>query len=430
MTQDTCTLTIDGHRIELPILTGPTGDRVIDISTLREQTGVTTLDPSFANTASCRSAISWIDGDKGRLLYRGIPIETFAENKVSFVETAMLLISGHLPTQAERDRFAELLTEYSPLHRNMDLHFNAFPPNSHPMAIMSSMINAMSTHDRPRITDDASFADAAAKLMSKVRTIAAASYKASIGEPAVYPRYDLKYVENFMHMMFSVPYRLYEPDDIAARALNLFLVLHADHGQNCSTSTVRVVGSSGANLFASCSAGVCALWGDRHGGANVNAVRQLERIAASGLTPSQYVARVKDGKDRIAGFGHRVYRNWDPRARILRGVVGPLLDSMNRPDPLLEIARELEATVLSDDYFIERRLYPNVDFYSGIILRALGIPLNMFTVMFAIGRMPGWIAHWKEQFDDPTTRIARPRQLYVGRPDATWVPRELRRAQA
>lgn len=427
LVDETCTLTLDGHEYTLPVRTGSTGDRVIDISGLRAATGgVTTFDPSFANTSSCESSISWIDGENGRLTYRGIPIETLASEKVSFVEVAWLLIFGSLPTKAEREHFTELLTEYSSLHRSMDLHFNAFPPNGHPMAIMSSMINAMSTHDRPKITDEMSFTDSAAKLLSKVRTIAAASYKASIGEPAIYPRYDLKYVENFMHMMFSLPYRPFEADPIVARALNLFFVLHADHGQNCSTSTVRMVASSGANLFTSCSAGVCALWGPRHGGANVDAVQALQKIKDSGLTPRQYVARAKDNGERISGFGHRIYRNWDPRARILRGTCSQLLDSLNRTDPLLDIARELEDAVLSDDYFVERRLFPNVDFYSGIVLRALSIPLNMFTVMFAIGRMPGWIAHWREATSDPKGKIARPRDLYVGPDKTAWVPRSQR----
>lgn len=427
LVDETCTLTLDGHEYTLPVRTGSTGDRVIDISGLRAATGgVTTFDPSFANTSSCESSISWIDGENGRLTYRGIPIETLASEKVSFVEVAWLLIFGSLPTKAEREHFTELLTEYSSLHRSMDLHFNAFPPNGHPMAIMSSMINAMSTHDRPKITDEMSFTDSAAKLLSKVRTIAAASYKASIGEPAIYPRYDLKYVENFMHMMFSLPYRPFEADPIVARALNLFFVLHADHGQNCSTSTVRMVASSGANLFTSCSAGVCALWGPRHGGANVDAVQALQKIKDSGLTPRQYVARAKDNGERISGFGHRIYRNWDPRARILRGTCSQLLDSLNRTDPLLDIARELEDAVLSDDYFVERRLFPNVDFYSGIVLRALSIPLNMFTVMFAIGRMPGWIAHWREATSDPKGKIARPRDLYVGPDNTAWVPRSQR----
>lgn len=422
----TCTLTLDGKEYTLPVRTGTTGDRVIDISGLRSATGVTTLDPSFANTASCVSSISWIDGENGRLTYRGIPIETLADEKVSFVEVAWLLIFGALPTQAERESFGGLLTEYSALHRSMDLHFNAFPPNGHPMAIMSSMINAMSTHDKPKITDELSFTESAAKLMSKVRTIAAASYKASIGEPAIYPRYDLRYVENFMHMMFSLPYRPFEADPVVSRALNLFFVLHADHGQNCSTSTVRMVASAGANLFTSCSAGVCALWGPRHGGANVDAVLGLQRIKDSGLTPRQYVARAKDKGERIPGFGHRIYRNWDPRARVLRVACDQLLDSLNRTDPLLDIARELEQVVLADDYFVERRLFPNVDFYSGIVLRALNIPLNMFTVMFAIGRMPGWIAHWKEVHDDPKGKIDRPRDLYMGAVDTAWIPRSQR----
>ncbi|VEI02864.1 Citrate synthase 1 [Acidipropionibacterium jensenii] len=424
-TGQTCTLTLDGKEYTLPVLTGTTGARSIDISGLRAATGgVTTFDPSFANTASCSSAISSIDGENGVLTYRGIPIETFATEHISFTETAWLLIFGKLPTTAEIERFGALLTKYSALHRSMDLHFNAFPPNGHPMAIMSSMINAMSTHDRPRITDDESFIESAAKLLSKVRTIAAASYKASIGEPAIYPRFDLRYVENFLHMMFSLPYEPFEADPVVAEALNLFLVLHADHGQNCSTSTVRMVGSSGANLFTSCAAGVCALWGPRHGGANANAVKGLERIHESGLTPRQYVAKVKDERQRIPGFGHRIYRNWDPRAKILRRACDQLLDTLNRTDPLLDIARELEQVVLADDYFVERRLFPNVDFYSGIVLRALNIPLNMFTVMFSIGRTAGWIAQWKEVHDDPRGRIDRPRQLYRGAAHTEWTPPE------
>jgi len=426
-TGETCTLTLEGKEYVFPVLVGTTGKKTIDISGLRESSGgITTFDPSFANTASCSSAISWIDGEKGELTYRGIPIETIAEKKMSFTETAWLLIFGKLPTEAENENFGGLLAEYSALHRSMELHFNAFPPNGHPMAIMSSMINAMSTHDRPRITDEESFTESAAKLLSKVRTIAAASYKASVGEPNIYPRHDLKYVENFLHMMFSLPYRKFETDPVISDALNLFFVLHADHGQNCSTSTVRMVASSGANLFTSCAAGVCALWGPRHGGANVNAVKGLEDIADSGLTPKQYVARVKDNKGRIPGFGHRIYRNWDPRAKILRATCNELLDKLNRTDPLLDIAQDLEQVVLDDDYFIERRLYPNVDFYSGIVLRALNIPLNMFTVMFSIGRMAGWIAQWKEVHDDPKGRIDRPRQLYRGPALTPWIPIEER----
>jgi len=298
------------------------------------------------------------------------------------------------------------------------------------MAILSAMINALSTHEPSIIRDDLELEVSAARLMSKVRTIAAAAYKASVGEPIMYPRYDLKYVENFLHMMFSVPYRDYEPTPEVSEALNLFLALHADHEQNCSTSTVRMVASSQANMFASCSAGVCALWGPLHGGANVAVIEMLEEIRASGMPVSEYVARVKD-KDsgvKLMGFGHRVYRNFDPRSKILKKAADDLLASMKIHDPLLDLAQELADAALSDDYFVERKLYPNVDFYSGIILRAIGIPLNMFTVMFAIGRMPGWIANWKEIHDDPKGRIYRPRQIYTGHTNEHWAPREERHA--
>ncbi len=423
---ETATLTIDGVVHELPIVTGTMGERAIDISRLRASTGLITLDDGYGNTGSCRSAITFIDGDKGILRYRGIPIEQLAENGSSFVETAWLVIFGSLPTQAERDHFSELLTASSALHPDMAKHFDAFPESGHPMAIMNSMINAMSTHTRPRITDDESFLRAAAHLMSKVRTIAAASYKSYRGEPIVYPRHDLKYVENLLHMMFSLPYNNYEASPEVARALNLFFVLHADHEQNCSTSTVRMVASSQANLYTACSAGVAALWGPRHGGANMAAVQMLQQIHDSGMSTDTYVAQVKDRQAgiRLMGFGHRVYRNFDPRSRILRTAVVDLLDSMDIHDPLLDIAMELEDVALNDPYFIERKLYPNVDFYSGILLRAVGIPLNMFTVMFAIGRMPGWIANWKEVHEDPAGRIQRPRQLYVGPGEVGWVPRE------
>ena len=423
---ETATLTIDGVVHELPIVTGTMGERAIDISRLRASTGLITLDDGYGNTGSCRSAITFIDGDKGILRYRGIPIEQLAENGSSFVETAWLVIFGSLPTQAERDHFSELLTASSALHPDMAKHFDAFPESGHPMAIMNSMINAMSTHTRPRITDDESFLRAAAHLMSKVRTIAAASYKSYRGEPIVYPRHDLKYVENLLHMMFSLPYNNYEASPEVARALNLFFVLHADHEQNCSTSVVRFVASSQANLYTACSAGVAALWGPRHGGANMAAVQMLQQIHDSGMSTDTYVAQVKDRQAgiRLMGFGHRVYRNFDPRSRILRTAVVDLLDSMDIHDPLLDIAMELEDVALNDPYFIERKLYPNVDFYSGILLRAVGIPLNMFTVMFAIGRMPGWIANWKEVHEDPAGRIQRPRQLYVGPGEVGWVPRE------
>ncbi len=346
------------------------------------------------------------------------------------METAWLVIFGSLPTPEERDRFAGLLSESAMIDEVMRKHFHAFPQTAPPMAILSAMINTLSAHDHGvmDIHDDSDMERAAALLMSKVRTIAAASYKASIGEPLVYPRYDLKYAENFLHMMFSVPYRNYEATPEVAAALNLFLLLHADHEQNCSTSTVRMVASSKANLFASCAAGVCALWGPLHGGANVAAVQMLQQIQDSGMPVSEFVKRVKnkDAGVKLMGFGHRVYKNFDPRSRILKTAVDGVLAQQERTDPLLDIARELESAALEDEYFIQRKLYPNVDFYSGILLRAIGIPLEMFTVMFAIGRMPGWIANWKEINDDPKGRIYRPRQIYTGPTNVSWEPRDNR----
>ncbi|MFT4293897.1 MAG: citrate synthase [Micropruina sp.] len=422
----TVRLDIDGTVYELDTVVGSEGERAIDISKLRDTTGYITLDDGYGNTGSCRSAITYIDGDAGILRYRGIPIEELA-GRSSFVETAWLVIFGELPNVEQRDRFAALLGESAMIDEVMRKHFHAFPQSAPPMAILSAMINTLSAHDHGvmDIHDDADMERAAAVLMSKVRTIAAASYKASVGEPLVYPRYDLKYAENFLHMMFSVPYRNYEPTPEVAAALNLFLMLHADHEQNCSTSTVRMVASSKANLFASCAAGVCALWGPLHGGANVAAVQMLEQIRDSGMPVSEFVTRVKnkDAGVKLMGFGHRVYKNFDPRSKILKKAVDDVLGQLEKTDPLLDIARELESAALEDEYFIERKLYPNVDFYSGILLRAIGIPLEMFTVMFAIGRMPGWIANWKELHDDPKGRIYRPRQIYVGPKDVDWHPR-------
>jgi citrate synthase len=420
-----CRIEVDGHQYELPVFEGTENELAIDIRQLRDHTGYITLDDGYSNTGSCTSAITYIDGDKGVLRYRGIPIEDIAEHS-SFVEAAWLVIFGRLPTQVDRDRFSDILTQNSMLHRNMLKHFEAFPPNAHPMAIMSAMINTLSCHEpQGEIDGDESLEEAAARLVSKVRTIAAASYKASVGEPPVYPRYDFKYVENFLHMMFSLPFKDYEPPPEAVRALNLFLLLHADHEQNCSTATVRMVASSKANMFASCAAGVCALWGPLHGGANVAVVKMLEDLHASGTKVSEYVERVKnrDARLKLMGFGHRVYKNFDPRSTILKRAADELLNQMKIVDPLLDLAFELEQAALSDDYFTERKLYPNIDFYSGIILRALGIPLNMFTVMFAIGRMPGWIANWKEIHDNQQTRIYRPRQIYVGNSLTPFVPR-------
>ncbi|AQP44267.1 citrate synthase [Tessaracoccus flavus] len=426
---DTATVTIDGVSYDLPVVTGTEGERALDISKLRSTTGLITLDDGYANTGSCQSAITFIDGEAGILRYRGIPIEDLAERS-SFVETAQLLIFGRLPNEAQRSEFRTLLTENAALHRDMRKHFDGFPVTAHPMAILSAMVNAIQTHEvrDEEATDRQHFKQAAAGLMAKTRTIAAASYKSHIGQPIAYPRYDLNYAENFLHMMFSVPYRDYEATPEVAHALNMFLVLHADHEQNCSTSTVRMVASSGANMFASVSAGVNALWGPLHGGANMGVIEMLDEIRTTGIKPQDYINRVKDKKSgvKLMGFGHRVYRNFDPRARILKDAADKLLDAMHITDPLLDIAREVEQAALADDYFASRRLYPNVDFYSGIILRAIGIPVDMFTVMFAIGRTPGWIAHFREVSENPAQRIYRPRQVYTGAQLSEWQPRSER----
>ncbi len=425
----TCRIELDGKFHEFPVVEGTENERAIDISALRDRTGYITLDDGYGNTGSCKSAITYIDGDQGILRYRGIPIEQLAESS-SFVETAQLVIWGKLPTIADRERFSELLTQNQMMHESLRNHFNGFPPNAHPMAILSAMLNAMSCYEPEmmEIDDDQTLERAAARIISKVRTVAAASYKMSVGQPLVYPRTDYKYCENFLHMMFSIPYKDYEPTPEVARALNLFLILHADHEQNCSTSTVRMVASSQANVFASCAAGVCALWGPLHGGANVAVIEMLEFIRQSGMSVADYVSRVKakDSKLRLMGFGHRVYKNFDPRSKILKAAADQMLAKMHINDPLLEIAGQLEQVALSDPYFIERKLYPNVDFYSGTILRAMGIPVSMFTVMFAMGRLPGWIANWKEIHDDPKSRIYRPRQVYVGNTIQDFVPKHLR----
>jgi citrate synthase len=424
-----CRIELDGKSYEFPIIEGIEKERAIDITTLRDRTGYITLDEGYGNTGSCTSDITYIDGDKGILRYRGIPIEQLAE-KGSFVETAWLVIWGRLPTPEELQRFRTRLTANEMLHESLRNHFEGFPPNAHPMAILSAMINAMSCYEPEmmEIEDETTLERAAARIISKVRTVAAASYKMSIGQPLMYPHPDFSYCNNFLHMMFSLPYREYVPDRDITRALSLFLILHADHEQNCSTSTVRMVASSGANMFASCAAGVCALWGPLHGGANVAVVEMLEFINQSGMSVSDYVAKVKakDSKLRLMGFGHRVYKNFDPRSKILKAAADKMLAKLNIKDPLLEIAGELEDAALNDPYFVDRKLYPNVDFYSGIILRAMGIPLSMFTVMFAIGRMPGWIANWKEIHDNSKARLQRPRQIYTGNPIQDYVPIEKR----
>ena len=425
---DTAKLELPGGKtVELPVVIGTENEPSIDISKLRADTGYVTLDDGYGNTGSCESNITFIDGDAGILRYRGYAIEDLAAQS-SFIEAAQLLIWGDLPTKGDRDRFGQLLTQNAALPEPMRRHFSSFPPAAHPMAVLSAMINTLQAYDLPhlQIHNDDDFEVAAASLISKVRTIAAASYKASIDEPLVYPRPDLKYAENFLHMMFSRPYKDYVPSSEVAHALNMMLVLHADHEQNCSTSTVRMVASSQANLYASAAAGVCALWGPLHGGANQAVIEMLEQIDAEGISVKDYVAKVKDKSTgvKLMGFGHRVYRNFDPRAAIIKKAADDLLDKMHIDDPKLELARELEAAALSDDYFVERKLYPNVDFYSGIILKAIGIPINMFTVMFAIGRMPGWIANWKEIHDNPGQRIYRPRQIYTGPTPREFVARK------
>ena len=425
----TCRIELDGQSYEFPTVEGTERELAVDISALRDRTGYITLDDGYGNTGSCTSAITYIDGDKGILRYRGIPIEQLAEHS-TFVETAWLVIWGRLPTQAELDHFSALLTQHEMMHESLRNHFQGFPPNAPPMAILSAMINAVSCYEPEmmQIEDETTLESAAARLISKVRTIAAASYKMSVGQPMDYPHPEYHYCENFLHMMFSIPYREYVPTPEVARALNLFLILHADHEQNCSTSTVRMVASSQANMFASCAAGVCALWGPLHGGANVAVIEMLEFIRQSGMNVSEYVQRVKmkDTRLRLMGFGHRVYKNFDPRSKILKAAADKMLAKLNVSDPLLDIALELEGVALNDDYFVERKLYPNVDFYSGIILRAMGIPVNMFTVMFAMGRMPGWIANWKEIHDNPKSRISRPRQIYTGCTLSNYVPIEQR----
>ena len=426
---DKAILTVGDQKIELPILEGTEGERAIDIRRLRDETGLITYDPSLGNTGICRSEITFIDGENGILRYRGIPIEQFAA-RPDFVETAWMLIFGRLPQQDELTRFSAELTANEILHEGLKHQFQHIPVDAPPMAILSATLNNLAYFHQQflALEDVESLEAAAARLISKVRTIAAFSYRRSQGLPFIYPDPNLRYCANFLHMMFSLPYKQYIVTPEVEDALNLIFILHADHEQNCSTSTVRTVGSARANLFASCAAGVCALWGPLHGGANVEVVQMLKGIHEGGLTPEECIRRAKDKDNpfRLYGFGHRVYKNYDPRAKILKGACDKVLTKLQRQDPLLDIARKLEELALEDSYFVERKLYPNVDFYSGILLRAMGIPANMFTVCFAIGRLPGWIAQWKEQHDDPKSRIFRPRQIYVGPKKTDYVSPENR----
>jgi citrate synthase len=422
-------IVVDGKELEVSVVTGTEGEKGVDIQNLRAKTGYVTLDPAFMNTASTESAVTFLDGEKGILRYRGIPIEELGERS-SFVETAYLLVYGNLPTRGELEKFSQILTRHSMIHEDMRRFFDGYPITAHPMAILSAMVTSLSSYYPYALNAKSDeYRDITiARLMGKLPTIAAFSYKKSIGHPFIYPRNDLDYCANFLHMMFAVPAEPYRPDPTAVRALNLLLILHADHEQNCSTSTVRLVGSAHTNLFASISAGICALWGPLHGGANQEVVEMLEDIRKKGLTARQFIEQVKDKKSgiRLMGFGHRVYKNFDPRAKIIKKACDEVLQKLGIRDPMLDLAKELEETALRDSYFVERKLYPNVDFYSGIIYKALGIPTQMFTVMFALGRLPGWIAHWKEMIEDPTTKIGRPRQIYTGRTETHYVPIEKR----
>jgi citrate synthase len=418
-------LILDGEEHAYPVLTGTENEKAIDLRKLRSETGYITFDEGYGNTGSCKSNITFINGEKGVLRYRGIPIEQLAEQS-TFLCSAYLIIYGELPTTEQLNAFRAKVAGAAQLHEDFRHHFEGFPSKAHPMAVLSSMLNSlgcyypeMSSNNREQ--DLEHFDAAASLLISKVRTIAAMTYRMSRGLPFNYPRKDLRYVENFLHMMFTEPYHEYEVSQEVADALDLFLLLHADHEQNCSTSTVRMVASGGANLFASVSAGVSALWGPLHGGANSAVIRMLEEIHASGDDGSRFIMAAKNGKARLMGFGHRVYKNYDPRAKIFGEAAERVLKALGREDPLLDIAHHLEQAALKDDYFIDRKLYPNVDFYSGIVLKAIGIPVEMFTVMFAIGRMPGWIANWKE-IAETSNKIHRPRQIYMGHTKRDYVP--------
>ena len=407
----------DGQSIELPVLVGTENEHAIDISKLRPSTGYITMDPGYGNSGSCESAITFLDGEKGILRYRGIPIEQLAA-KASFVEVAYLIMFGKLPNKAELDNFSNGLNSHALLHEDMKHFFSSFSGHAHPMAILSAMVTSLSGYyDEASSRDKGEDVDMnAIRLMSKIRTLAAFSYKKSIGQPFVYPKDSLSYCANFLQMMFAVPSRDYEPDPVVVEALNLLLILHADHEQNCSTATVRTVASAHANIYASVSAGILALWGPLHGGANQKVIEMLEMIRADGGNMQKWIDKAKDKNSdfRIMGFGHRVYKNFDPRATVIKSACDKVLDKLGVDDPILDLAKQLEEVALSDEYFIKRKLYPNVDFYSGIIYRAIGIPVDMFTVMFALGRLPGWIGQWKELMDDPTHRITRPRQIYQG----------------
>ena len=416
---------------ELPVVVGTEGETAVDIAKLRAQSGLVTLDNAFVNTAACESAITFIDGEAGILRYRGIDIEDLVNvPNPSYLETAYLLIYGDLPTQQQRDDFSRDIRKHTLVHEDVKRFFDGFPKDAHPMATLSSVVTAQSTFylDSLDPKDPEQVQRSIVRLMAKLPTIAAYAYKKSIGQPFIYPNNELDLIENFLTMMFSVPSERYVVSPVVVNALKKLLILHADHEQNCSTSTVRLVGSSNVNIYAAIGAGINALWGPLHGGANQDVIEMLQDIAADGDDVGKYVAMAKDPNNsfKLAGFGHRVYKSYDPRARILKETCDEVLTELGRRDHLLDLALELEAVALSDEYFVERKLYPNVDFYSGLIYRAMGFPTQMLTVLFAIGRLPGWIAHWKEMIESPATKIGRPRQIYVGPTKRPYVPIEER----
>ena len=419
------TLTVGGGRHELPIRSGTLGPDVIDISTLYAETGHFTYDPGFTSTASCESQITFIDGDEGILLYRGYPIEQLAEHG-DFIETCYLLYYGELPTPSQRREFEHAITHHTMIHEQMARFFQGFRRDAHPMAVMVAVVGAMSAfyHDSTDINDPRQREIASRRMIAKLPTIAAMAFKYHIGQPFIYPKNDLTYAGNFLRMCFAVPCEDYVVNPVLARAMDKIFILHADHEQNASTSTVRLAGSSGANPFACIAAGIACLWGPAHGGANEAALEMLTQIGDPAKVPD-FIAKVKDKSShiRLMGFGHRVYKNYDPRAKIMQKTAHEVLGELGiKDDPLLDVARELERAALSDEYFIERKLYPNVDFYSGIILRALGFPTSMFTALFALARTAGWISQWKEMVEDPSQRIGRPRQLYTGAPRRDYLP--------
>ena len=412
----TLTNNLTGESIELPVLAGTEGPQVIDVRRLYGDSGCFTYDPGYTSTGSCESKITFIDGDKGILLYRGYPIKELAEN-AEYMEVCYLLLYGELPTQDQKDKYEKNITYHTMLHEQLAYFFRGFRRDSHPMAVMCGVVGALSAfyHDSTDISDPKHRMVASHRLIAKMPTIAAMAYKFSLGQPFVYPRNDLRYSENFLHMMFATPCEDYVVSPVVARAMRRILILHADHEQNASTSTVRLAGSSGANPFACIAAGIASLWGPAHGGANEAVLNMLEEIGSMDRIP-EFVARAKDKDDpfRLMGFGHRVYKNFDPRAKVMQKTCHEVLSELGVKEPLLELAMELERIALEDEYFVEKKLYPNVDFYSGIIFRALGIPTSMFTVLFAVARTVGWVAQWNEMIEDPLQKIGRPRQLYTG----------------